>query len=836
MNPFIYKILLSTMCIGILSAYTNKVCSQNVIDFDQELLKAIFALNEDSIDNVLKKGADINFQDSTGNTGLHYMCKSNNIRIAEHLLTKGANINIQNNIGNTPLHEIVSRLDNTGIDITKLVISYTNVNIQNNHGETPLHIATQNKKTDIIKILLENGANPEIQSNAGKEFIDIIINNDDIQSFIVYFNYLNKKIPIQLMNKMKFLQPKNYFEYSYFPSTDFKLSKIGEFIFAQKEEDDSNKQQQRNKFVYEYLRDLDSTFDDPDSEQVIWNNLMSLYEAGISTDETAAILLRAVEKKQIKIVGNLVEKGVKLNITNIQRKNNIIDKGYSGISSYKKPLLAIAIDNNDISMVNFLIKQNYVNINEADYDGFTPLMIAVSNFHYEICKLLIENGANLKIKNWKNKTAYDIAVDNQNKEIISLFTTENRKPKQATSILINMSQLYFYENFDSIIATYNNQKLSKIRLEATLSKFEKHAVHYMPLNFLAYFNDCKKGEALLAKGMDPNMTDKNCLNGLSSPLHNAVFRNNIDFIKLLFTYNANPNIQSEQGCTPLMIASSKGYLEACKVLCDLGADRQQQDNSGKTAYDYYLQSEDNNYCLNKYLGQLLTEGIFPVKKHYFDDLFCLAKEFDTSGNVDSALFYAKKTLIQSKEEIDTTTFCYGNIMDELADLYRKNGDLTMAVDLYHQAINLTNRQTVKEKLAECYRDAEDRENEFAVYRDILINNEIWGLDYSLSYNNILDKYIQTAFDIGQYTGDVGDRLINKIEYIKQEMKSIVCFTNSSELDALIKSQECYFDNFKKFALYNTDSTYTKLLYNNELFLKGIALQSFQLFKKAILET
>jgi len=823
------------MYVGILTTCTSKVYSQNTIDLDQKLLKAIFSLNEDSIDSALRKGADINFQDSTGNTGLHYMCKSNNIRIVKHLLAKGANADIRNSIGNTPLHEIVSRLDYTGIDITRLVIPYTNVNIQNNHGETPLHIAAHNKKTDIIKILLENGANPAIQSNTGIEFIDIIVDNDDVQSFAVYFYYLNKDIPTRLMSKIKFLQPKNYFEFSYFPGMGLKLTKIGEFIFAQKE-DDSNKQQQRNELVYKYLNDLDSTFN-PDFEQAIWNNLMPLYEAGIGTDETAAILICAVEKKQLKIVENLVEKGVKLNISNIQRKSNIIDKGYSGIfSSYKKPLLSIAIDNNDIPMVKFLIKQNYVNINEVDYDGFTPLMIAVSDFHYEICKFLIDNRANLKIKNWKNKTAYDIAIDNGNKEIINLFKTKNRKTKQPVSTLINMSQLYFYENFDSILATYDNKTLSRIRLEGMPSEFQKYNIRYTPLNFLAYFNDCTKGKALLEKGMDPNVTDENCPNGLSSPLHNAVSRNNIDFIQLLFMYNANPNIQNGQGCTPLMIASSEGYLDVCKILCDFGADRQQRDNSGKTAYDYYLEGEDNNQCLNIYLGQLLTEGTFPAKKYYFNDLFRLAKKFDASEIPDSALFYTEKALAQSKEEIDTASVCFGNILDELAGLYRNNGNLSMAIDLYRQAISLTNRQTVRESLAECYREAGDRENELAIYRDILINDEIWGLKNSASNNDISDKYIRTAFDIGQYTGDVGDRLISKIEYIKQETKNKIGISNNSELDDFIKSQEGYFDNFKKFALCNSDSTYKNHLYNNELFLKGIALQSFQFLKKAILET
>lgn len=60
-------------------------------------------------------------------------------------------------------------------------------------------------------------------------------------------------------------------------------------------------------------------------------------------------------------------------------------------------------------------------------------------------------------------------------------------------------------------------------------------------------------------------------------LMNAVSENKVDEVRRLLQQGYDPDICSEYGWTPLMQASSKGYLEMVKLLLDWKADSIRQD-------------------------------------------------------------------------------------------------------------------------------------------------------------------------------------------------------------------------------------------------------------------
>jgi ankyrin repeat protein len=55
-----------------------------------------------SFEFLIKYGADLNAQDSLGNSALHYAAKSSHVEIVAALLEKGANANIKNKERLTP--------------------------------------------------------------------------------------------------------------------------------------------------------------------------------------------------------------------------------------------------------------------------------------------------------------------------------------------------------------------------------------------------------------------------------------------------------------------------------------------------------------------------------------------------------------------------------------------------------------------------------------------------------------------------------------------------------------------------------------------------------------
>ncbi|HJD66651.1 MAG TPA: ankyrin repeat domain-containing protein [Rickettsia endosymbiont of Bembidion nr. Transversale] len=128
-----------------------------------------------------------NIQDSSGNTLLLYACQSSLVEVVQFLLKKGANPNISNNSDNTPLSKIISNrfIDKTEIYIAKLLLQNGALTeLKDFVGFTPIQSATQYGHTEIVKSLIQNGADinviASIETNSyysGKSLVESVPSN-----------------------------------------------------------------------------------------------------------------------------------------------------------------------------------------------------------------------------------------------------------------------------------------------------------------------------------------------------------------------------------------------------------------------------------------------------------------------------------------------------------------------------------------------------------------------------------------------------------------------------------------------------------------------------------
>ncbi|TRZ01342.1 hypothetical protein DNTS_031865 [Danionella cerebrum] len=131
------------------------------------------------VEILVKHGADLNKRDSTGRDCLMQACYAGHLDTVKCLRDYGCSWESRDTDGCTPLHWAVDVLDtvclwtplmrtsvvsgNTAV-ATVLLQAGAEVNIRDRAGKTPLMVAVLNDHTDLVKLLLENGADHNMKN------------------------------------------------------------------------------------------------------------------------------------------------------------------------------------------------------------------------------------------------------------------------------------------------------------------------------------------------------------------------------------------------------------------------------------------------------------------------------------------------------------------------------------------------------------------------------------------------------------------------------------------------------------------------------------------------
>ena len=124
---------------------------------------------------LLAKPAIINDEDESGNSALHLAALNGHPKIIDILIDYGASVDPRNSVLWTPLDcaaakgnvESVLKLLERDSPIDPIDLAYT----------TPLHLASREGHEAVVKALLEQGADPLLLDHAGKNALDMAIEN-----------------------------------------------------------------------------------------------------------------------------------------------------------------------------------------------------------------------------------------------------------------------------------------------------------------------------------------------------------------------------------------------------------------------------------------------------------------------------------------------------------------------------------------------------------------------------------------------------------------------------------------------------------------------------------
>ncbi len=444
----------------------------------------------------------------------------------------------------TPL---VNAIINNDVNIVKfLLASNADPNyIPNQETEiSPLGYAALSKtnKSDIIKILVENGADVNGHTNNGITPI--------MHSMVSSDNHPNIE---NIKTLLSYKPDVNVVDNSGYPVLFWAINH-------------TNDMSDIIKLLIEHGANLNRKYHDGGTTiltQAIHfgeahiNNIRTLIDGGenvnLLTDNKWSALMEAVSKKDKNIIQLLLENGADINI--------ITTHGDTG-------LMYLARDENDTSELIRLFIKSGADINKQNEFGHTPLFFAAEHGHKNNIQTLLELGANPKITENDGSTALMKAIFAERPtEIIRILTK-----------YIDMNQVNRQGATALCVATANQQYETIKILVDNGADLNQYCDTVTPLILATNLDNLHIIKYLVEHGADVNFTDSEKW----TPLTIAAERGQLDIVKYLAEHGANidydligdlvgENKDIPIRWTALNKAIQRNHLDVAKYLISKGA-------------------------------------------------------------------------------------------------------------------------------------------------------------------------------------------------------------------------------------------------------------------------
>ncbi len=229
-------------------------------------------------------------------------------------------------------------------------------------------------------------------------------------------------------------------------------------------------------------------------------------------------------------------------------------------------------------------------INATNPNGFSPILLAIINSHYDVAVSLLDQGADQNIADETGRTPLYAAVD-----MHTLPDSNLPWPSELNNQLTSLDLI------QALLAHGANVNAQLKKQQPYRSKVDRGADTMLgtgttPLLRAAKAGDTEVVKVLLAKGADPKLTTKFGMTplmaaaGLGTKEEDTTGRKKteaeaIASMKLCLHAGADVNTADNQGETALHGAAQKGWDQVVQFLVDHGAKLDAKDKKGRTPLD-----------------------------------------------------------------------------------------------------------------------------------------------------------------------------------------------------------------------------------------------------------
>eukprot|EP00871_Galdieria_phlegrea_P001415 jgi/Galph1/2274/GphlegSOOS_G919.1 len=146
---------------------------------------------------LLEHGAQVDIKSAKGQTPLFHACQKGHSSIVQMLLAAGANANAQDEQQLVPLH-LAALCGQAECSKVLILEGKAQVDKKNANDITPLHYAVRGGHVEVVRCLLENGANVA-PAGLGGPLLFVAIENGDIECVKALIEYVNQTATIKLL-------------------------------------------------------------------------------------------------------------------------------------------------------------------------------------------------------------------------------------------------------------------------------------------------------------------------------------------------------------------------------------------------------------------------------------------------------------------------------------------------------------------------------------------------------------------------------------------------------------------------------------------------------------
>jgi len=526
---------------------------------------------------LVKKGIDINYQDSKGNSPLMLASKDGFLSAIDLLLEKNADVNLENYSGYTAID--FAAYNGHFAAYKKLKPFVKDLNKKNKKNESILHFAVKSQNLEIIDDLLEE-----------KRFINddsILFYKESFENINVLNTLLDKFDSLKKLDhngrNLLFYVVENGFECQ---NIFLKLLEEGLDINCIDKKENNILLHLIEYIIYKENNLVIDTKEDVEKHKKDIKNLIDIIptiieshiDTTISNNNNETILSLPAKNQHLELLNLLLDCEVPIDI--VDKNNNtalslIIEKGNSYLETthilldyginpnikdsnnhtvIEKLIDAILIVREEkkarpIQRKNLDFKSDYVSILESvlvntdvklkqyNSKGEPYFFEALRYGATDIVKLLIKYGADIN------------AQDKDGNNIIYKYMLENQDFKKEKE------QKNYYNNLQAIIIMGANVNAKDSYGGITLHK----AILDCDITVI---------KMLLHSGVDMNAID----NRGRHILHNAIWKNDIKIFKLIYSYNKSLlNEPDKFGVLPINYAAFLGYTDMVLEFIELSA-------------------------------------------------------------------------------------------------------------------------------------------------------------------------------------------------------------------------------------------------------------------------